>query len=409
MVDMDKLYYIKDYNGNYYSVNDKDDLVTVRYVDEAAVFTYIEANKRLSVGNKKRFYLMAPVDEVSEVRVPDKTHLRVLEKELDSDQVEMTDKDVKSTPQYDISKLDWEEFLTHFTYVIESLGNYKSSLIKAESDVDLEICDILHYIELCDVNDDEAARLIDLLRECREHRREVKDEIVRVDTFQRTLGNSSNVVKAKEALKAIKGLENRRYTPRKLSELFENSEMRLPVTRKKHKQENYMSQINEDAEVALDEGAVRKETEDMEYVRRDTVFDGRDNDWMAFAVQQAEFYRNVNQYIINIKLDIEDIDDEIANLMDEIDASNCNVTQGYKMLKHLKELRNKRKEKEKELECLYILTERFDVAAMTDECESNVYEMEKWLYPNDLAKQSLVEQNQEENEGEACVAMLEAM
>ncbi len=397
MVDVDKLYYIKDYSGNYYRINDRDDLVTAQHIDEASVFSYADANRRLSVGNKKKFYMMAPVDIRDEVIVPEKVQLKLMEDKVEPEL------------RYDISNLDWEEFLTHFTYVIESLANYKSSLIKAESDVDLEICDILHYIELCDVNDDEATRLIGLLRECREHRREVKDEIVRVDTFQRTIGNSANVVKAKEALKAIKGLENRRYTPRKLSELFENSEMRVPLAGEKHRQDDYVSQVNENDAVVIDEGDVRKETEDMEYVRKCTVFDGRDNDWMAFAVQQAEFYRNVNQYIINIKLDIEDIDDEIADLMDEIDASNCNVTQGYKMLKHLKELRNKRKEKEKELECLYILTERFDVAAMTDECESNVYEMEKWLYPNDLEKQSLVEQNQEENEGEDCVAMLEAM
>ncbi|MBQ4283167.1 MAG: hypothetical protein IJB96_04485 [Lachnospira sp.] len=55
MVDIDKLYYIKDYSGNYYRINDRDDLVTAQNVDEASVFSYVEANKRLSVGNKKKF------------------------------------------------------------------------------------------------------------------------------------------------------------------------------------------------------------------------------------------------------------------------------------------------------------------------------------------------------------------
>ena len=136
-------------------------------------------------------------------------------------------------------------------------------------------------------------------------------------------------------------------------------------------------------EKLFENGIDWKETEDMDLVRRDTAFDGKDNDWMAFAMQQAEFYRNANQYIVNIKLDIEEIEQEISDLMDEIDSSNCNVAQGYKLFKRLKELRIQRKEKEKELQCLYILTERFDMSAMANECESNAYELERLLYPEE--------------------------
>lgn len=55
----------------------------------------------------------------------------------------------------------------------------------------------------------------------------------------------------------------------------------------------------------------------MELVRKETPFDGRENDWMAFAMQQAEFYKHANQYIMNIRLDIEELDDAIADLMEE--------------------------------------------------------------------------------------------
>ena len=70
--------------------------------------------------------------------------------------------------------------------------------------------------------------------------------------------------------------------------------------------------------------------------------------------------------------------------MDEIDSSNCNVTQGYKLFKRLKDLCIRRKEKEKELQCLYILTERFDVNVMANECESDAYELERLLYPEKI-------------------------
>ena len=60
----------------------------------------------------------------------------------------------------------------------------------------------------------------------------------------------------------------------------------------------------------------------MEYTRSETVFDGKQNDWMEFAIKQAEFYKNAGQYIINVKMDIEDIDNEIASYNPSRDYSN---------------------------------------------------------------------------------------
>lgn len=368
MLDIDKLYYIMDYSGHYFRLNDKDDLVIARDMDEATVFSFVEANRRINGGHKSKFYMMTPVDEGHE------------EYSQNEEEASVT---VASTLNYELSEIDWKEYLTHFTYVIGALSGYRDSLIKAESDVDLKICDILHYIELCDTTTEEAAGLVDILKECREHRRNVKDEIIRLDAFQRNVGTSANLAKAKEALKCIAGLETRKYTPRKLCELFEGRAMKMPTTGEKPHEEKRM--IQEMPAVVYEE---RKEIEEMEYIRRETVFDGKENDWMAFAMQQAEFYRNANQYIINLKLDIEGIEDEIADLMDEIDSSNCNVAQGYKLFKRLKELRIKRKEKEKELECLYILTERFDMNYMAAECEDNAYELDKLLYPEVVASET---------------------
>lgn len=368
MLDIDKLYYIMDYTGHYFRLNDKDDLVIARDMDEATVFSFVEANRRINGGHKSKFYMMTPVDEGHE------------EYSQNEEEASVT---VASTLNYELSEIDWKEYLTHFTYVIGALSGYRDSLIKAESDVDLKICDILHYIELCDTTTEEAAGLVDILKECREHRRNVKDEIIRLDAFQRNVGTSANLAKAKEALKCIAGLETRKYTPRKLCELFEGRAMKMPTTGEKPHEEKRM--IQEMPAVVYEE---RKEIEEMEYIRRETVFDGKENDWMAFAMQQAEFYRNANQYIINLKLDIEGIEDEIADLMDEIDSSNCNVAQGYKLFKRLKELRIKRKEKEKELECLYILTERFDMNYMAAECEDNAYELDKLLYPEVVASET---------------------
>ena len=140
----------------------------------------------------------------------------------------------------------------------------------------------------------------------------------------------------------------------------------------------------------------------MKYVRKATVFDGKENDWMAFAMQQAEFYKNAKQYIINIRSDIDEIDGAIIDLMEEIEVSNCNVTQGYKLFKRLKDLRLERKQKEKELECLYILTEHFDMDAMAYECENNVDMLEEYLYGKGEDTFSVVTDGQQDDVTEEC-------
>ena len=57
---------------------------------------------------------------------------------------------------------------------------------------------------------------------CRENRRDIKDELQRIEYFQICFGTNANVTKAKQALKSIKGLETRKYKPRQYEELFEN-------------------------------------------------------------------------------------------------------------------------------------------------------------------------------------------
>ena len=88
--------------------------------------------------------------------------------------------------------MDWAEYLTHFTYLVEGLKDYRDELSKKHSDIDQKICDILHYIELCETDDNEAADLVELLRVCRENRRDIKDELQRIEYFQNNLGTNAN-------------------------------------------------------------------------------------------------------------------------------------------------------------------------------------------------------------------------
>lgn len=395
----DLFYYIMDYNSNYYRVNKADQLVVAANEDEATVFTFAQANSRICVGRKSSFYCMIPLEEKGEIEmicetskesVPNAAVDAVMEqeeiheyispvKELTYDELqEPIEKNVSS---YDLSELDWAEYLTHFTYVSSGIKDYRDELAKKHSDIEQKICDILHYIELCETDDEEAVDLIELLRVCRENRRDIKDELMRIEYFQNNLGTSANVAKAKQALNSIKGLEKRKYKPRKYDELFENCVMKdkrlvksdIDVT--DAESENRKIKYST-VRTVKDEGGENIMIEERNY----TPYDGKENDWLAFARQQAEFYRNAGQYIVNLQIAMNEIDQEIEDILQKTESANCNVAQGYKVFKRLKELRLERKAKSQELNCLYALTDYIDCDALADTCEGNLAEIENIMH-----------------------------
>ncbi len=388
----DSLYYIMDYSGNYYRTNQADQLIAASEQD-ATVFTFAQANSHISVGNKAAFYCMIPIEEE-----PDEDEVASPIKELAYEEV--ADPVEKNVSSYDLSEMDWAEYLTHFTYLVGGLKDYREELAKKHSDIDQKICDILHYIELCETNDEEAIDLIELLRVCRENRRDIKDELKRIEYFQNNLGTNANVAKAKQAIKCIKGLETRKYKPRKYNELFENCILKEKRLEREDLCEKEYG--NENCEQTLNVGYARKDEdgeEEMVEERKDTPFDGKENDWLSFAKQQAEFYQNAGQYITNLQIDLKEIDEEIEEILLETEDANCNVAQGYKVFKRLKELRLERKAKSRELDCLYVLTEYVDCEVLADTGEANLADIKNIIgvsEQSEVTKLQPVDQEQEE-------------
>lgn len=389
----DFLYYIMDYSGNYYRTNHADQLVVASEQD-ATVFTFAQANSHICVGKKAAFYCMVPIEEaIDDTELEDdidgfsNTFTAKKQENMDENEYvspikeltydEVSDQVEKNVSSYDLAEMDWAEYLTHFIYLVEGFKDYREELAQKHSDIEQKICDILHYIELCETNDEEAVDLIELLRVCRENRRDIKDELQRIEYFQNNLGTSGNAAKAKQALKCIKGLTTRKYKPRKYDELFENC-----VLKDKRLQRDDICETRCSCEMQKqrfgipatrkDEGGEETMIEERNY----TPFDGRENDWLSFAKQQAEFYRNAGQYITNLQIAIKEIDDEIEDILFETEEANCNVAQGYKVFKRLKELRLERKSKSNELNCLYALTDYIDCEALADTCEANFAEIE---------------------------------
>ena len=420
-METDSLYYIMDYSGHYYRTNKADQLVAVAGEQDATVFTFAQANSRICVGKKAAFYCMVPIEEnvedmSREVSGSDEisdnfSALPVEEQEENNDEYfstikeltydEVTEPIEKNVASYDLSEMDWAEYLTHFTYLVEGLKDYRDELSKKHSDIEQKICDILHYIELCETDDNEATDLIELLRVCRENRRDIKDELQRIEYFQNSFGTNTNVTKAKQALKSIKGLEKRKYKPRKYEELFENCILKDRRLQKDDIHGTVHISSDTKQRYSIEPTFDEKDGEvTMVEERSYTPLDEKENDWVSFARQQAEFYRNAGQYIINLQIDIKELDTEIENILLEIEDANCNVTQGYKVFKRLKELRLEKKAKIKELNCLYALTDYIDCESLADTCEDNLAEIEDIMEVpehSEVTKMQLVDEGQEEN------------
>lgn len=390
--------YIMDGNGNYYTINSSDQLVVAKDRDEASVFTFFEANQRIGGGKKSRFYQTIPVDEL------EKTEQEMLsgadgyeEEEIASDSVvsrvfsivdKMFDQQPKeeeqpvkvSKPQpefeYSMEKVDWNEFINYFIFLAGGAKGYQDELAKKHSDVEKEICDLLHYVELFDLSDDEGLKAMDMLKDARQRRRDIKDEISRTEYFQKMLGTSANVAKAKGILTELKKLDTRKYFPRQLEGLFNGMEGRA-TDRDLFRQNREMQDLEYEEET--DDYIYEEEEQEMSFV--ETVFDNKENDWLSFARQQMEFYQNAGQYMINLQIEIGAIDTAIEEVMEKIEDANYNVTQGYKVFKELKDLRNERKAKAQELEVLRTMTECFDINSMADALAYNVDEIERITTP----------------------------
>lgn len=390
---LNTLYHIMDYGGNYYRTNQINRLVAVDSEQEADVFTFAQANRLTCVGKEAELYCMIPIDEAEDDN--EKEYISPV-KELAYEEISLPVK--KKIEFYQLSDMDWEAYLNHFIYLIEGIGNYRNQLSSQFSDVDMKICDILHYIELCETNEQEATDLIKLLRICRENRRDIKDKMQIIDNFQNDLGTNENLLKAKKMIKVINGLDTRKYKPRKYEELFENCTLKKENLQRKdiYEQEDSEKKHNfckkRDYNTKGDEIIMINE-------RNPTPFDKMENDWLSFAREQARFYRNAEKYMNNIQLDINEIDSEIESVLEDTENARCNVAQGYNVFKRLKQLRLEKKKKLRELNCLHALTDYIDCQALADTCEDNLTEIEDIIKAsdNEEEKNSLSVGNKEEN------------
>jgi hypothetical protein len=110
-----------------------------------------------------------------------------------------------------------KEDVSLFSDTLKDLRKRKQELLDLQSEVDKEISDIYHYIELSNLNAYQGWLMYKMLQYRLKRRRVIKDEL---SIIKHLVKCNIDTQSLSEIQDMIKNMDNRKYTPRILSDLF---------------------------------------------------------------------------------------------------------------------------------------------------------------------------------------------
>lgn len=144
---------------------------------------------------------------------------KIVEVEDVEDVEDVISSDSKINIQYTpIDIDDLKESIGSLSNKLSVLKGNKEWLLEELSNIDKQICDVMHYLEFNNFSACEGYKLCKALKELRLKRREVKNELELINIFN---SHNCNSIVNGTTSKAIAGLETKQYAPRVLVELFE--------------------------------------------------------------------------------------------------------------------------------------------------------------------------------------------
>lgn len=198
--------YIVTTEGQYCKLNERDDLVVVCDSSEAVLFHRQEAESRIGKGRKSRFYRIEPATiPATEAAEPNTS-------KCDSGQ--------NTGTMFEGCHYDWEGMLSNLCYMSQHMTEYQTKLSGIQSDVDLKISDVMHYLEFENPDDERLLTSARTLQQLSRERREIKDEIEKTNLICRTFLDKAFGNKVQQAFDRMERMKSRQYTPRKLTDLF---------------------------------------------------------------------------------------------------------------------------------------------------------------------------------------------
>lgn len=127
--------------------------------------------------------------------------------------------------QKNTEKVSTAENIQHWINKIDGLNGLatealhrKDELVQQLSKVDQELSDINHYIEFCNLNAAQGYKAYKMIKDRRIKRRSIKNELQILEII---LSKKISETATDEIHKAITGMDNRKYEPRLLNELFD--------------------------------------------------------------------------------------------------------------------------------------------------------------------------------------------
>ena len=212
----ERLYYITDTYGTYYTINASNRLVPTNEQDQATKFTLTKANSVIQT-------MIKPMQRYQYI-------IREAESEKKNEVVQTNQgqyMDVKEEDcfetMFDMADMNWNHYIQTLITFCSDLKQYRVNLNYLLSQVDKEICDIMHYIEFNNLDAANGYRMYKMLKDCRLRRRKIKDDLEKVNLIIPALGNKELVNSLKTCLGQMNGLDHRKYMPRVLDELFEEA------------------------------------------------------------------------------------------------------------------------------------------------------------------------------------------
>ena len=134
---------------------------------------------------------------------------------------QITQEEVKEnteTPSRSENIQYWVDKVSDLNGLASEALHRKDILLNQLSKVDQELSDINHYIEFCNLNAAQGYKAYKMIKDRRIIRRSIKNEL---DVLNIILGKKISETATDEIHKAITGIDNRKYEPRVLNELFD--------------------------------------------------------------------------------------------------------------------------------------------------------------------------------------------
>ena len=203
----EKLYYITDTYGSCYALNSMNKLAVVNKEEFATKFTLAKANNIIQNAVKPMQRYQFILKEATN------------EPEIEEEYFDLG-KDEYIQTRFDHMDTDWNGYIEDLIGFSSQLKQYRVNLNYMLSEVDKEICDIMHYIEFNNLDAAKGYKVYKMIKDCRMRRRKIKDEHEKVNAAIQVLANDELIDKMRTALKQMRGLDQRLYTPRVLTELF---------------------------------------------------------------------------------------------------------------------------------------------------------------------------------------------